>query len=147
MPFLLFAIAAVPDVSTYQYDDSSGYYYDPLTGLYYDPNSQVKPGECHVECCERISHFVLCDCCSTTITRTRSSTCTGMETRKPTFLLLLSRQMRKGLPRMQSIQTRRLQPLARTKKINPRIKQLNRCLARVLFIWKLHTCSCGEQHA
>lgn len=44
----LFLIAAVPDVSTYQYDDSSGYYYDPLTGLYYDPNSQVKPGECCV---------------------------------------------------------------------------------------------------
>lgn len=32
---------AVPDVSTYQYDETSGYYYDPLTGLYYDPNSQV----------------------------------------------------------------------------------------------------------
>ncbi|XP_058678293.1 LOW QUALITY PROTEIN: RNA-binding protein 10-like [Ammospiza caudacuta] len=30
----------VPDVSTYQYDESSGYYYDPLTGLYYDPHSQ-----------------------------------------------------------------------------------------------------------
>ncbi|XP_037100562.1 RNA-binding protein 10 isoform X1 [Syngnathus acus] len=30
----------VPDVTTYQYDESSGYYYDPLTGLYYDPNSQ-----------------------------------------------------------------------------------------------------------
>lgn len=32
---------AVPDTSTYQYDESSGYYYDPITGLYYDPNSQV----------------------------------------------------------------------------------------------------------
>ncbi|CAM9307853.1 unnamed protein product [Lampetra planeri] len=32
---------AVPDVSTYQYDESSGFYYDPLTGLYYDPNSQI----------------------------------------------------------------------------------------------------------
>lgn len=32
---------AVPDVSTYQYDETSGYYYDPQTGLYYDPNSQV----------------------------------------------------------------------------------------------------------
>ncbi|XP_072238107.1 RNA-binding protein 5 isoform X2 [Leuresthes tenuis] len=31
--------AAVPDTSTYQYDESSGYYYDPQTGLYYDPNS------------------------------------------------------------------------------------------------------------
>uniref|UniRef100_A0A8C0C1N2 RNA binding motif protein 5 n=1 Tax=Buteo japonicus TaxID=224669 RepID=A0A8C0C1N2_9AVES len=31
---------AVPDTSTYQYDESSGYYYDPVTGLYYDPNSQ-----------------------------------------------------------------------------------------------------------
>uniref|UniRef100_A0A8C9K7N7 RNA-binding protein 10 n=1 Tax=Panthera tigris altaica TaxID=74533 RepID=A0A8C9K7N7_PANTA len=31
---------AVPDVSTYQYDETSGYYYDPQTGLYYDPNSQ-----------------------------------------------------------------------------------------------------------
>ncbi|XP_029469652.1 RNA-binding protein 10 [Rhinatrema bivittatum] len=30
----------VPDVSTYQYDESSGYYYDPQTGFYYDPNSQ-----------------------------------------------------------------------------------------------------------
>ncbi|XP_041860417.1 RNA-binding protein 10 isoform X2 [Melanotaenia boesemani] len=30
----------VPDVSTYQYDESSAYYYDPFTGLYYDPNSQ-----------------------------------------------------------------------------------------------------------
>uniref|UniRef100_A0A3P8YXA8 RNA binding motif protein 10 n=1 Tax=Esox lucius TaxID=8010 RepID=A0A3P8YXA8_ESOLU len=30
----------VPDVSTYQYEESSGFYYDPLTGLYYDPNSQ-----------------------------------------------------------------------------------------------------------
>ncbi|PIO32046.1 hypothetical protein AB205_0156460, partial [Aquarana catesbeiana] len=31
---------AVPDTSTYQYDESSGYYYDPQTSLYYDPNSQ-----------------------------------------------------------------------------------------------------------
>ncbi|XP_004068657.1 RNA-binding protein 5 [Oryzias latipes] len=30
---------SVPDISTYQYDESSGYYYDPQTGLYYDPNS------------------------------------------------------------------------------------------------------------
>ncbi|XP_068996757.1 RNA-binding protein 10 [Embiotoca jacksoni] len=30
----------VPDVSTYQYDESSGYYYDPFTGLYYDATSQ-----------------------------------------------------------------------------------------------------------
>ena len=34
-------IAAVPDVSTYVYDESSGYYYDASTGLYYDANSQV----------------------------------------------------------------------------------------------------------
>ncbi|KAM9758952.1 RNA-binding protein 5-like isoform 1-T1 [Menidia menidia] len=32
--------AAVPDTSTYQYDESSGYYYDPQSGLYYDPSSQ-----------------------------------------------------------------------------------------------------------
>ena len=38
---------AVPDVSTYQYDESSAYYYDPLTGLYYDPNSQVKSDGLH----------------------------------------------------------------------------------------------------
>ncbi|XP_075688102.1 RNA-binding protein 5-like isoform X2 [Rhinoderma darwinii] len=31
---------AVPDTSTYQYDESSGYYYDPQTSLYYDSNSQ-----------------------------------------------------------------------------------------------------------
>lgn len=31
---------AVPDVSTYQYDETSGYYYDPQTGLYYDASSQ-----------------------------------------------------------------------------------------------------------
>jgi len=30
----------VPDVSTYQYDESSGYYYDASTGLYYDSNTQ-----------------------------------------------------------------------------------------------------------
>nr|XP_043879369.1 RNA-binding protein 5 isoform X2 [Solea senegalensis] len=30
---------AIPDTSTYQYDESSGYYYDPQTGLYYDPYS------------------------------------------------------------------------------------------------------------
>uniref|UniRef100_A0A8D0GRC7 RNA binding motif protein 10 n=1 Tax=Sphenodon punctatus TaxID=8508 RepID=A0A8D0GRC7_SPHPU len=38
--FGLSPLVAVPDVSTYQYDETSGYYYDPLTGLYYDPNSQ-----------------------------------------------------------------------------------------------------------
>uniref|UniRef100_A0A7N9ARC0 RNA binding motif protein 5 n=1 Tax=Mastacembelus armatus TaxID=205130 RepID=A0A7N9ARC0_9TELE len=32
-------VTAVPDTSTYQYDESSGYYYDPQTGLYYDPNT------------------------------------------------------------------------------------------------------------
>uniref|UniRef100_A0A3B5B933 RNA-binding protein 5-like n=1 Tax=Stegastes partitus TaxID=144197 RepID=A0A3B5B933_9TELE len=37
---LVFVFAAVPDTSTYQYDESSGYYYDPQTGLYYDPSSQ-----------------------------------------------------------------------------------------------------------
>uniref|UniRef100_A0A3Q1BFC0 RNA binding motif protein 5 n=1 Tax=Amphiprion ocellaris TaxID=80972 RepID=A0A3Q1BFC0_AMPOC len=37
---LLFIFTAVPDTSTYQYDESSGYYYDPQTGLYYDPSSQ-----------------------------------------------------------------------------------------------------------
>uniref|UniRef100_A0A4X2LQT3 RNA-binding protein 10 n=1 Tax=Vombatus ursinus TaxID=29139 RepID=A0A4X2LQT3_VOMUR len=31
---------AIPDVSTYQYDETSGYYYDPQTGLYYDATSQ-----------------------------------------------------------------------------------------------------------
>uniref|UniRef100_I3KS35 RNA binding motif protein 5 n=1 Tax=Oreochromis niloticus TaxID=8128 RepID=I3KS35_ORENI len=36
----VFLIVAVPDTSTYQYDESSGYYYDPQTGLYYDPGSQ-----------------------------------------------------------------------------------------------------------
>ncbi|XP_029527424.2 RNA-binding protein 5-B-like isoform X2 [Oncorhynchus nerka] len=30
---------AVPDTSTYHYDESSGYYFDPETGLYYDPNT------------------------------------------------------------------------------------------------------------
>lgn len=47
---------AVPDVSTYQYDESSGFYYDPLTGLYYDATSQVCcfpcpfPSEMHSTC-------------------------------------------------------------------------------------------------
>uniref|UniRef100_A0A7N6FEY1 RNA binding motif protein 5 n=1 Tax=Anabas testudineus TaxID=64144 RepID=A0A7N6FEY1_ANATE len=35
-----FVSVAVPDTSTYQYDESSGYYYDSQTGLYYDPSSQ-----------------------------------------------------------------------------------------------------------
>uniref|UniRef100_A0A8C7XVJ7 RNA binding motif protein 5 n=1 Tax=Oryzias sinensis TaxID=183150 RepID=A0A8C7XVJ7_9TELE len=39
VPFCFFYPTAVPDISTYQYDESSGYYYDPQTGLYYDPNS------------------------------------------------------------------------------------------------------------
>ncbi|GFS67182.1 RNA-binding protein 5 [Nephila pilipes] len=30
----------LPDISTYQYEESSGYYYDSVTGLYYDSNSQ-----------------------------------------------------------------------------------------------------------
>ena len=34
-------LLAVPDVSTYQYEETSGYYYDATTGLYYDANSQV----------------------------------------------------------------------------------------------------------
>uniref|UniRef100_A0AAY4B191 RNA binding motif protein 5 n=1 Tax=Denticeps clupeoides TaxID=299321 RepID=A0AAY4B191_9TELE len=33
-------LGAVPDTSTYQFDESSGYYFDPQTGLYYDPNTQ-----------------------------------------------------------------------------------------------------------
>lgn len=33
-------ITAIPDISSYYYDQSSGYYYDVLTGLYYDPNTQ-----------------------------------------------------------------------------------------------------------
>uniref|UniRef100_A0A8K9X010 RNA binding motif protein 5 n=1 Tax=Oncorhynchus mykiss TaxID=8022 RepID=A0A8K9X010_ONCMY len=33
--------SAVPDTSTYQYDESSGFYFDPQTGLYYDPNTHV----------------------------------------------------------------------------------------------------------
>lgn len=37
---LVIIFIAVPDVSTYHYDESSGYYYDPSTGLYYDSNSQ-----------------------------------------------------------------------------------------------------------
>ena len=37
----LVVAAAVPDVSTYVYDESSGYYYDASTGLYYDANTQV----------------------------------------------------------------------------------------------------------
>ncbi len=32
--------SAVPDVSTYTYEETSGYYYDPTTGLYYDAKSQ-----------------------------------------------------------------------------------------------------------
>lgn len=35
-----FHIAATPDSTQFQYDESSGYYYDPTTGLYYDANSQ-----------------------------------------------------------------------------------------------------------
>lgn len=98
-----FLIAAVPDVSTYQYDDSSGYYYDPLTGLYYDPNSQVKSMDVMFpKCFGKIPKFahLLCVCRSTTLTHTRSSTCTGMEIKRSTFLLLLSRQMQKVLPRV-----------------------------------------------
>uniref|UniRef100_A0A3Q3MEC6 RNA binding motif protein 5 n=1 Tax=Mastacembelus armatus TaxID=205130 RepID=A0A3Q3MEC6_9TELE len=37
--YMFVHLSAVPDTSTYQYDESSGYYYDPQTGLYYDPNT------------------------------------------------------------------------------------------------------------
>uniref|UniRef100_A0A8C2JP47 RNA binding motif protein 5 n=1 Tax=Cyprinus carpio TaxID=7962 RepID=A0A8C2JP47_CYPCA len=38
--FAIFSLPlAVPDTSSYQYDESSGYYYDPSTGLYYDANT------------------------------------------------------------------------------------------------------------
>ena len=33
-------VPAVPDVSTYTYEETSGYYYDTVTGLYYDAKSQ-----------------------------------------------------------------------------------------------------------
>ena len=33
-------MSAVPDVSTYTYEETSGYYYDASTGLYYDAKSQ-----------------------------------------------------------------------------------------------------------
>lgn len=36
-----YLVVAVPDVSTYQFDQTTNYYYDPSTGLYYDANSQV----------------------------------------------------------------------------------------------------------
>ena len=35
------SFSAVPDVSTYQFEEKSGYYYDPSTTLYYDASSQV----------------------------------------------------------------------------------------------------------
>lgn len=42
----ILCLTAVPDVSTYHYDESSGYYYDPHTGLYYDASSQVMKHLC-----------------------------------------------------------------------------------------------------
>lgn len=42
----ILCLPAVPDVSTYHYDESSGYYYDPHTGLYYDASSQVMKHLC-----------------------------------------------------------------------------------------------------
>uniref|UniRef100_A0A8C5G9X8 RNA-binding protein 5-like n=1 Tax=Gouania willdenowi TaxID=441366 RepID=A0A8C5G9X8_GOUWI len=39
VPNIVFFFPAVPDTSSYQYDESSGYYYDPQTGFYYDPNT------------------------------------------------------------------------------------------------------------
>ena len=39
--FTIFStFSAVPDVSTYTYEETSGYYYDASTGLYYDAKSQ-----------------------------------------------------------------------------------------------------------
>lgn len=131
-------IVAMPDVSTYQYDESSGYYYDPLTGLYYDPNSQVKSGACTAICiflnvssCSAFQSGVVCLCCSTTTTLTLSSTCTGMERNIPTLLLLLllAIQTLKVLQRaiVLHLQTHCFQLLAvRRKKTNPKIKLLNR---------------------
>jgi len=54
--------AAVPDVSTYVYDESSGYYYDASTGLYYDANSQVLLAStlCALRYCLLVSLHCLC---------------------------------------------------------------------------------------
>lgn len=145
---------AVPDVSTYHYDESSGYYYDPFTGLYYDPNSQVnspKQSICfvgHLCVCVCVSLMPLgisiCFCislclCSTTTTLTLSSTCTGMERNIRTFLLPVSQTQKVLLQVMvQLLQNHCLLPLAaRRKKTNPRIKQLNRCWYTEVSFWTL----------
>lgn len=97
-------LVAVPDVSTYHYDESSGYYYDPHTGLYYDPNSQVNCGEyteiymCILKKIFLYSAFVLFHSVfSITTTLTLSSTCTGMERIIPTLLLPLTKPTAKVL--------------------------------------------------
>lgn len=89
---------AVPDTSTYQYDESSGFYYDPQTGLYYDPNSQVCTLWSYCMCtavhCISVFYFkyavyvfcLLLVILSTTITPRLSSTCTGTATRRRTSL-------------------------------------------------------------
>uniref|UniRef100_A0AAX7VF63 RNA binding motif protein 5 n=1 Tax=Astatotilapia calliptera TaxID=8154 RepID=A0AAX7VF63_ASTCA len=51
-------LGAVPDTSTYQYDESSGYYYDPQTGLYYDPNTQVSSA--HPPCVSCMFFCLIC---------------------------------------------------------------------------------------
>jgi RNA-binding protein 5/10 len=38
--YFFLSSAAVPDVSTYTYEETSGYYYDASSGLYYDSKSQ-----------------------------------------------------------------------------------------------------------
>lgn len=98
---------AIPDVSTYHYDESSGYYYDPHTGLYYDPNSQVNCGE-YTEVCMYILKKILhsfpysafvsfYSVFSITTTLTLSSTCTGMERIIPTLLLPVTKPTAKVL--------------------------------------------------
>lgn len=106
---------AVPDVSTYQYDETSGYYYDPQTGLYYDPNSQVigQPGEwawSAILCSRPSLTPFLPHLCSTTTTPRASSTCTGMARGGPTSLPWSSQLMgirRRGRPRRRARRRRK----------------------------------------
>ena len=99
-------VSAVPEPSTYQYNEATGYYYDPQTSLYYDPSSQVCSLSriyCLTICFRIILYFTsaavkmfpMLVLNSTTITQRLSGTSTGTTRSRRTSLHRLNQTQNK----------------------------------------------------
>lgn len=136
---LLLVSVAVPDTSTYQYDESSGYYYDPQTGLYYDPSSQVcilvvllyvqnilaNTILCHLFYTKLFVHtvFLMLLINSTTTTQRLNSTSTGTVRSRHMSLCLQTRAQKKR-PQLTPQQVPQPQSLQAVKSLKRRKRSL-----------------------